>query len=125
MPRIARSAGFGLIVYAVLALGILGTLAGIAYSIRKAGGDAVRAELEPKLQACAAEVERANEAALATKAEGDRRIAAASKGAARARQDAQGAVSEAQRLRAFIAAPPTAEACPAASATARVREGLK
>lgn len=36
--------GFGLIVYAVLALGILGTLAGIGYSIRKAGADAVRAE---------------------------------------------------------------------------------
>ena len=36
--------GFSLIIYAVLALAILGTLAGIGYSIRKAGMDAVRAE---------------------------------------------------------------------------------
>lgn len=39
-----RQRGFGILLYAVAALAILGTLAGIGYSIRKAGADAVRAE---------------------------------------------------------------------------------
>lgn len=55
--------GFGLIVYAVLALAILGTLAGIGYSIRKAGMDAVRAEW-----AEANRLQREKEAAQAGKA---------------------------------------------------------
>ena len=39
-----RERGFGLIVYAVLALAILGTLSGIAWKIRESGKDAVRVE---------------------------------------------------------------------------------
>lgn len=39
-----KQQGFGLLVYGLLALAILGALAGIGYSIRKAGMDAVRAE---------------------------------------------------------------------------------
>lgn len=69
--------GFGLIVYAVLALGILGMLAGIGYSIRKAGADAVRAELQPKLEACGAEVEKHNQAARVMAEESAKRQAAA------------------------------------------------
>ena len=41
-----RQRGFGLIVYAVLALAILGTLSGIAYKIRESGKDSVRLEWE-------------------------------------------------------------------------------
>ena len=37
-----RERGFSLIVYAVLALAILGTLTGIAWKIRESGKDAVR-----------------------------------------------------------------------------------
>ena len=39
-----RERGFGLIVYAVLALAILGTLSGIAWKIRESGKDAIRVE---------------------------------------------------------------------------------
>ena len=123
-----RQRGFiplGLLGYGLLALGILGTLAGIGYSIRKAGADAVRAELEPKIAACQTAVEAQNQAIAATKAEGDRRIAAAAKGAAQARRDAQGAISEAERLRTITRTPAPAGSCPAGSAVAEVRKGFR
>ena len=44
MRRISQS-GFGIIVYAVLALAILGTLSGIAYKIRESGKESVRLEV--------------------------------------------------------------------------------
>lgn len=53
-----KQRGFGLIVYAVLALGILGTLAGIGYKIREAGADSVRVEWQ---QANAAAQKKADE----------------------------------------------------------------
>jgi hypothetical protein len=48
-----------------MALAILGALGGIGYSIRKAGADSVRAELQPKLDACAGEIAKQNEALAA------------------------------------------------------------
>ena len=69
MPRIARSAGFGLIVYAVLALAILGTLSGIAYKIREGGKESVRLEwAEANRIARAAEEKKAQAAATKTEA---------------------------------------------------------
>ena len=59
-----KQRGFGLIIYAVLALAILGTLGGIGYSIRKAGMDAVRAEWAAA-NAKAQEEQRAREMAAA------------------------------------------------------------
>ena len=41
-----RQRGFTLIVYAVIALAVLGTLTGIAWKIRESGKDAVRLEWE-------------------------------------------------------------------------------
>ena len=105
--------GFGLIIYAVLALAILGTLAGIGYSIRKAGADAVRAELQPKLDACAAAVQRQNDALAALKAEAEKKQAAASKALAGATQKARIWEDNAARLRAVLTAPRKAgEAAP-------------
>ena len=69
MPRIARSEGFGLIIYAVLALAILGTLSGIAYKIREGGKESVRLEwAEANRIARAAEEKKAQAAATKTEA---------------------------------------------------------
>ena len=62
LARLER--GFGLLLYGLLALAILGTLAGIGYSIRKAGMDAVRAEwAEANRQAREKEAAQAGKAA--------------------------------------------------------------
>ena len=65
-----RERGFSLIVYAVLALAILGTLTGIAWKIRESGKDAVRLEwAEANRQAQeAADLERAARGAEGRKA---------------------------------------------------------
>ena len=105
--------GFGIIIYAVLALGILGTLAGIGYSIRKAGADAVRAELEPKLQACADAVKAQNDALAALKAAADAKAKAAAHALAGATQRARTWEDNAARLRAVLTAPrPAGEPAP-------------
>ena len=105
--------GFGLIIYAVLALGILGTLAGIGYSIRKAGADAVRAELQPKLDECAAAVQRQNDAIARLHEEAAKKQAAAAQALAKASQKARVWEDNAARLRAVLTAPRKAgEAAP-------------
>ena len=64
-----RQRGFGLIVYAVLALAILGTLAGIGYKIRESGKESVRLEwAEANRIARAAEEKKAQAAATKTEA---------------------------------------------------------
>ena len=100
-----RQRGFGLIVYAVLALGILGALGGIGYSIRKAGADAVRAELEPKLTACNDAVQRQNDAIARLHEEAAKKQAAAATALARASQKARVWEDNAARLRAVLTAP--------------------
>ena len=127
MPRIAQR-GFGLIVYAVLALGILGALGGIGYSIRKAGADAVRAELQPKLEECSAAVQRQNDALAALKAEADKKQARAAQALAGATQKARVWEDNAARLRAVLTAPRKAgEAVPTScdAAWAEIRKPSK
>ena len=65
-----RERGFGLIVYAVLALAILGTLSGIAWKIRESGKDAIRVEWAEanRLAQEAADKERAERALEGRKA---------------------------------------------------------
>lgn len=126
--RILTQRGFGLIIYAVLALAILGTLAGIGYSIRKAGADAVRAELQPKLEACEGAVKAQNDALAALKAEADKKQAAASKALAKASKDAKTWEDNAARLRAVLTAPrPDGKAAPTdcKAAWAAIREPAK
>ena len=67
MKMIAQR-GFGLIVYAVLALAILGTLSGIAYKIREGGKESVRLEWAESNRIARAEEEKKAQAA-ATKTE--------------------------------------------------------
>ena len=120
-----RQRGFGLIIYAVLALGILGTLAGIGYSIRKAGADAVRAELQPKMEACEGAVKAQNEALAALKAQADAKAARAAQALAGATQKAMVWEDNAARLRAVLTAPRKAgEAVPTTceSAWAEIRK---
>lgn len=102
--RGSKQRGFGLIVYAVLALGILGTLAGIGYSIRKAGADSVRAELQPKLDACAVEVEKHNAAARAMAEESARKAKEAARALAAAKVKGKVWEDQAARLTAVLTA---------------------
>ena len=108
-----KQRGFGLSVYAVLALANLGTLGGIGYSIRKAGADSVRAELEPKLQACNDAVQRQNDAIARLHEEAAKKQAAASQALAKASVRAKTWEDNAARLRAVLTAPRKAgEAAP-------------
>ena len=100
-----KQRGFGLIVYAVLALAILGTLSGIAYKIRQGGADSVRAELLPQLQSCQASVEAQNRAVEALRAAGEAKAKAASQALAKASQSAKVWEDNAARLRAVLTAP--------------------
>jgi hypothetical protein len=116
-----------LVIYAVMFLAVAGVVGGAYHTVKKSGYAEAEAEFKPKLEACTSEVQKANDAALAVKAEGDRRIAQASKGVAKARQEAKGAISEAEGLRGLAKAPtpPSASgSCPAAAAVAEVRKGL-
>ncbi len=110
--------------YLIAGIVLLGGITGFIAMERKAGGDAVRATLQPKIDKCEGELTKANDAAKAVQAEGERRIAAASAGVARARKEAAGAVSEAERLRGLAGGKAPASACPAASAVADIRKGL-
>ena len=82
------------------------------------------ANIQPKLDQCTGELTKANEAAKAVAAEGARRVAQATQGAAKAKAEAKGAISEAERLRALAGAATPAGSCPAASAVAEIRRGL-
>jgi hypothetical protein len=68
MDQQVKQRGFSLIIYAVLALAILGTLAGISYKIRESGKDAIRVEWAAA-NAAAREEEAKQAAAAATKTE--------------------------------------------------------
>ena len=111
--------------YGLIALAILGSVAGLVGYERKAGGDAVRAELQPQIESCKAAVAQQNAAVAALKATSDAKIAQASKGLAKAAQEGKAARSEAERLRALAKAPAAPSACAAGDAVAEVRKGLK
>ena len=123
-----RQRGFGLIVYAVLALGILGALGGIGYSIRKAGADAVRADLQPKIDACQASIEAQNAALEALRKAQAEKAARAAQALATASQKARVWEDNAARLRAVLTAPRKAgEAVPTScdAAWAEIRKPSK
>jgi len=80
---------------------------------------------EAETQACAAKLEAQNQAVLALKAEGDRRIAAAQKGLKAASEQGQAARSEAERLRGLVSGATPPGACPAGAAVSELRRGLK
>ena len=108
-----------------IALAILGSIAGLVGYERKAGADAVRAELQPKLDSCTAAVQQQNAAVAALKATSDAKIAAASKGLARAAQEGAAARTEAERLRVAAKAGGAPTSCPAGQAVQEIRAGLK
>ena len=130
MRRLAQR-GFiplGLLGYGLVALGILGTLAGIGYSIRKAGADAVRAELQPKLEACEGAVKAQNDALEALRKAGAEKQARAAQALAGATQKAKVWEDNATRLRAVLTAPRKAgEAVPTScdAAWAEIRKPAK
>ena len=114
-----RQLGFGLLLYGLVALGILGTLAGVGYSIRKAGADAERAKLLPQLESCQASVKAQNDALASLKAAGDAKAARAAQALAGATQKARVWEDNAARLRAVLTAPRKAgEAAPTSCAEA-------
>lgn len=119
-----RQSGFGLLVYGLLALAILGALGGIGYSIRKAGYDAAEAKYLPQIEQCHGEIKRQNDAVAALKAESDRKQARAAQALAGATQRARTWEDNAARLRAVLTAPRKAgeaapTTCEAAWATIR------
>jgi len=96
--------GFGLLLYGLVALGILGALGGMAYSVRKAGYDAATAELQPKIDAAHNEIRKQNEAIAAWKADADRRAKEAASALKAASARASTWEANASRLRAVLTA---------------------
>lgn len=104
--------------------------AAMALAVAVAGGwgkwEQHRAETaEAKVEARDATIRQQNDAIAATKADGERRVSEATKGAARAAQGTQAARTEAGRLKGLLAAAAPAGACPAGAGVAKVREGLR
>ena len=106
---------------------VLGAFALVAALSGLWGGWEHKGKLEAQAQVAErdAKIEAQNQAIATTKAEGDRRVAAASAGAAKAAQATRAARSEAERLRGIQALPTPAGDCPAGVAVAEVRKGLK
>lgn len=80
---------------------------------------------EAELGACNTKIVSQNAAIATTKADGDRRVAEASKGVAKATKATQAARTEAERLAELLKNPPKPGACPAASGVAEIRRGLR
>ena len=80
---------------------------------------------EAKVELLQSTIDQQNAAVAATKADGDRRVAQATAGAARARQDTAQARSDAERLRQAGGVATPAGSCPEAIAVAEVKKGLR
>ena len=113
-----------LIVYGFLALAVMGAIGEGVHQVKKWGGEDVRAELQPKIDFCHASIEAQNAAVQQLRVEGDRRIAAATIGVAKAQEGTKAARSEAERLRVLAGTQAEPSACPAGAAVAEVRKGL-
>ena len=127
MPRIAQR-GFAfltLLPYLLGFLAVAGVVGTAVHKVKAWGAAEVTAELQPQIDQCQGELTKANDAAKALKADGDRRVAEATKGVARARREAAGAISEAQRLRTASKTNAAPSACIAADAATELRKGLK
>ncbi len=72
-----------------------------------------------------AKIEQQNAAIATTKADGERRVAEASKGVAKAATATKAARNEAERLRVVTRTVTVPGACPAADAVAELRKGLQ
>ncbi len=90
--------------YGLLALAIIGGVSGLVYEERKAGGDKVRAELQPKLTACEGAVKEQNAAVEALHAAGVAKAAAAAQALAKAEVNAKVWIDQATRLQAVLTA---------------------
>jgi hypothetical protein len=84
---------------------------------------------EAKVTVLETQIGRQNDAVAVTKADGDRRVAQATKGVAASAAVTQAAVAEAARLRALgdVPTPPVVVAsnCPAGAAVGQIRKGLQ
>jgi len=132
MAHLVRESGFTLIAYGLIALAVLGALGGISYKIRESGKDAVRLELQPKLDACrqftetlSAQLRAQNEAVAALEAAGKAKVAETSKRLKEAAKSTQAARSEAERLRVLAQGNSALGACPAGEAVKEIRRGLR
>lgn len=91
-----------LVLYAVLALAVMGMIGTGVYKVKQWGGDEVRAELQPKLTACQADVKRQNDAVEALKAESARKQATAAQELRKAEGRAKTWDEQAKRLQAAL-----------------------
>lgn len=80
---------------------------------------------EAKVETQKVKIESMNQASLATKADGDRRVAEASRGIARATKETALARTDAERLKGLQGSATPAVACPAGEAVSELRKGLK
>lgn len=81
-------------------------------------------EAEAQVAERDAKITAQNAAIATTKADGDRRVAEAQKGIAKAATASQAARNEAERLRVASRTPAKPSACPAGDAVAEIRKGL-
>ena len=100
-----------LLMYGLLALAIIGGVSGLVYEERKAGGDKVRAELQPKLTACEGlrdtlgkQIIAQNDAVKAMEAAGAAKAADAAKALTAAEGRAKVWTDNATRLQAALTA---------------------
>lgn len=100
-----------LLIYALVGIAALGAVGGFVAYERKAGADAVRAELQPKLEASqaqatglAAEIKRQNDAVAALEAEGARKAKESAQALAKAEGKARVWQDNATRLQRVLTA---------------------
>ena len=91
-----------LVIYALVALAVMGAIGTGVYKVKQWGGHEVRAELQPKVEACERELKKQNEAVDALAAEGAKKQAAASKAIAKAEAKAKVWDDQAKRLTALL-----------------------
>lgn len=84
-----------------------------------------RVVAEAKVTTLEAQIGRQNDAVAATKAEGDKRVAQATKGVAASAAVTQAALEEAARLRKANEQGTPVGDCPAGAAAAQIRKGLR
>ena len=107
-------------IYLIAGMGLVIVLLGGYADIQHNRVIAAKAELGE----CTAKIEQQNQAIAATKAEGDRRVAEASKGVKAATVATAKARSEADRLRGLAGGATPTGTCSSASAVAEIRKGL-
>jgi septal ring factor EnvC (AmiA/AmiB activator) len=109
----------GLLAYALVGIAFLGALGGLYYKVSSDGYDRGVASVQPKLDACQADIAKQNDALAALQAEQAKKQAAAAQALASATQKARVWQDNAAKLRAVLTAPRKAgEAAPVSCAAA-------